>query len=196
MKNSVQIFIVLFPLLMVSCQSTKDSNPSIPELAESTITEELNDDCARGIAEPIVDKQVFPNTKFELQSDKKSGLETVQFLNGDQLLIENTGCEYYTLIFQFENNRFNAKFSDVDYWYSAIYELMQETIKGIDAPIDLKKGLEALDAYKKENLEAIDYDTEVVYEPSEIGSYFNFQGVEKLADGKTKLTIFFYVGPL
>ena len=44
MKNSVQIFIVLISLLIVSCQSIKEEKPLSSEVVETTEIEEINDD--------------------------------------------------------------------------------------------------------------------------------------------------------
>src|ERR1051326_6096260 len=63
-------------------------------------------DCVRGTPEPVVKKNIFPKTTFQLQADGLTAYETVDFDNGDKLIITNAGCEYYVLTFRFETARF------------------------------------------------------------------------------------------
>ena len=106
----------------------------------------------RAAPKPIVIKRVFPKTTFLLKKNKaypfeSIGFETVNFKNGDKLVIENSGCENFTLIFWFETSRFIGTPNDVKLGYQTAIRLMQEIQSGIDAPIAIRKGIRALNTY-------------------------------------------------
>ncbi len=89
-------------------------------------------ECVRSEPEPIIKKEILPKTAFHIEKNKEFpfqhlGYETVEFQNGDKLLIENIGCENYTLVFNFETGRFNKDENDVRFWYETVVKLIEET---------------------------------------------------------------------
>ncbi len=103
-----------------------------------------NNKCSREQAKPIINKTVFKNTQFQLQSDSISAIETVIFDNGDKLIIKNWGCEYYCLNFRFETKRYENDTKNTAFWYRKAVLLISEISKGIEAPIDIENGNNAL----------------------------------------------------
>ncbi len=108
-------------------------------------------DCTRSTPARIVKKAVFPQTTFSLSRDKRTGTETVKFPNGDKLTITNAGCDYYYLSFRFETGRFSARPSDTRYWFKQAVELIKQTEKGIDAPVQMSDVFKALNKHIKTN---------------------------------------------
>ena len=99
---------------------------------EDGTSEEIFLECIRAQAMPMVIKSVYPNTTFELLSDSVTGIEKINFSNGDKLIIENGGCEYFVLTFKFETSRFQSDTSDAVYWFSKSIVLMKEILPGIN----------------------------------------------------------------
>ena len=97
--------------------------------------------CKREAAKSIVKKTVYPNSVFQLQPDHLTGLETVRFDNGDQLIIHNYGCENYILTFRFETSRFQNDTANIPFWYKRAVSLLSEILPALDAPIDITKGI-------------------------------------------------------
>ena len=159
-KISVAIAVVV---LIASCNSSQTNNNSKEIIPQSSIVasheivdkarnvdtiDSLNKvNCPRGKAEPVVLKEYCPNTLFELQPDSFTGVETVYFDNGDTLTIKNWGCEYYCLTFRFETSRFSADTSNLEYWFNAAYMLSTGMIAAVNAPVDIKDGINLLGSY-------------------------------------------------
>lgn len=159
-----------------------------------------NSDCTRGAAEPILKKSIFPKATFQLLPDKITGIETVQLSNGDQLSIRNWGCESYVLTFRFETVRFQADTSNTLFWYQKTASFMQDITRGIDAPIDIKKGLNSL-AYRikkaqKPGADRLKIGDKIEFEAGDIRQYFTIDRIEKLSDKKYAVEVSFAIGPL
>jgi hypothetical protein len=157
--------------------------------------------CARAIPKPIIKKSVFPNTKFVLQNiDYASaivpmGLETVLFPNGDKLIIVNSGCEYFTLNFQFETSRFTGDTTNPKYWFDRSVELMRQTEQGLETSIDIKQGIKALENYSA-NSPKPSFDQEIDYGGQVIRSFVKLTEAKKLNEEKFVIAVTFAVGPL
>jgi hypothetical protein len=157
--------------------------------------------CARSIPQPIINKSVFPNSKFVLKNIDYGavvvplGLETVEFNNGDKLVITNSGCEYFTLSFQFETGRGKDDVTDAKYWFTRSVELMRQTEKGIDKSFDISRGIKALEDYSKSNTNPL-IDKDVDYGGQDIRSFFKLEEVKKLDNNKFMVRVSFSVGPL
>ena len=179
---------------------TVDSNKKTELQTETTSVKDLRDDCVRGQAEPIIKKTVFSNTKFILQPNSLTAIETVIFDNGDKLTIKNWGCEYYTLTFRFETSRFQDDTSNIQYWYKKTVLLVSELYKGLDAPIDIKKGVDNLinhiDLDMLNNYANLKFGQEIDFGGDEIRDFVTLEKVERLADKKFAITISFSTGPL
>lgn len=174
-----------------------DSILSPKEEAKNTVdTENIANDCIRGQAEPIVKKAVFPKTQFAIQPDNISAIETVFFDNGDKLIINHLGCEYYTLSFRFETSRFHKEKTDTSFWYEKTALLINELEKGIDAPLEIKKGIEKLTEVAKKNKSSLKYGEEIDFGGNEIREFVTLDGIEKINKNKFAVTITFSAGPL
>jgi hypothetical protein len=137
---------------------------------------------------------------FELSQDKKQGIETVDFENGDKLIIKNWGCEYYALTFRFETSRFQSELTDVGFWYKRTVTMLNEINKKTDAPIDIVKGTDRLMNRIEEEVpngyQNLEFGEELNFEEGEIRSSVRIDKVEKLNDKKFAIEVTFATGPL
>lgn len=156
-------------------------------------------DCVRGIPAPIVRKKVFPKTIL-FTKDSLSGVETVLFDNSDKLTITNTGCAYCSLIFRFETSRFNRDSVSQKYWFKAGSMLMKEVLQGLNAPIDLAKGIHKLDDLIQHTADnkhgRLAFGKEFDYGSENMRSIVMLDPVERVQNGATIVTVSFSVGPL
>lgn len=206
------IGVFLTTILLISCETKKTSDQNkitsdtiktadIQENESATTdslkTEEEFDysDCIRGQAATVIKKTVYSNAIFTLNQDNHTGTETIDLKNGDKLIINNWGCEYYVLTFRFETERFNADTADTKYWLDKAVVLMREIEKGLDAPLDIEGGTIATLNYLKENK---DYNLgeEIVYDGDVIRDFVTFDRIQKLNDRRFAIEISFATGPL
>lgn len=157
---------------------------------------DIREECIRGEAEPVLRTSVFPTAHFERQADSLTGIETAILENGDKLTLKNWGCEYFVLTFRIETSRYAADPASLKYWYVAAYKLMKELEPGIDAPIDIKKGLEAFNKHISKNVFDLEMQTEIDFGGNEIRDFVTLDLIEKLSDKNYAITISFAVGPL
>lgn len=209
MKRHIYILIFGLTLELIACNSSvpkqaKNENKSVSVDSikkteaqnETASVKDLRDDCVRGQAEPMIKKTVFPNTKFILQPDSLTAIETVTFDNGDKLTIRNWGCEYYVLTFRFETSRFQADTAAMKYWYVTTYRILKEMKQGIDAPVDIEKGLQALNSHISKNVFDLKLQTEIDFAGDVIREFITLEQIEKLTDNKFAITVSFTTGPL
>lgn len=199
---------ICLSLVLFACNSTadrqerssKNSNLSdsvtLTSIQQTENEKEMTFECVRGQAEPIIKKTVFPNTKFLLQADSLTAIETVSFDNGDKLTIRNWGCEYYVLTFRFETSRFKADTTSMKYWYLTTYKILKELKQGIDAPVNIEKGLQALNSHISKNGFDLKLQTEIDYAGEEIREFITLEQIEKLTDNEFAITFSFTIGPL
>jgi hypothetical protein len=156
--------------------------------------------CVRARAVPIVKKAVFPKTKFNLQADSLTAIETVELDNGDKLIIKNWGCEYYILTFNFETCRFLADTTNVPFWYNKAVLLMSELYNGLDSPINIKEGIGQLmnhiDKDSPNNYKNLAFHDAVDFGNPIIRGHVLLERVEKLAEKRYAIEISFAKGPL
>ncbi|MCX6181869.1 MAG: hypothetical protein NT150_08075 [Bacteroidetes bacterium] len=135
-----------------------------------------------------------------MNSDSLTATETIDFDNGDKLIIKNLGCEYYILTFRFETSRFQDDTNNIQYWYKKTVLLVSELYKGLDAPIDIKKGVDKLITHIDEdmlnNYANLKFGQEIDYGGDEIRDFLTIDKVEKLTDKKFAITISFSTGAL
>lgn len=213
MKQHINTIIIALTLGLLACNSSVDRQKANAKTAlkvdsvqqTNTPTEiapvkNLRDECARGQAEPIIKKSVFPKTQFILQPDSLTAIETVDFDNGDKLTIKNWGCEYYILTFHFETSRFQDDTSNIAYWYKKSVLLLSELSKGLDAPVDIEKGINKLinhiDLDMHNNYKNLKLGQAIDFGGNEIREFVTVEKIEKLADKKFAVTISFTTGPL
>ncbi len=166
------------------------------QVTENEIKQEQGNDCVRGQAEPVIQKTDYPNTTFVLQPDSITAIETVTFDNGDRLVIRNWGCEYYVLTFRFETSRFNADTTILKYWYVTAVKLLNEVKHGIDAPIDIDKGTQALNKYISKCVFDLELQKEIDFGGGDIRRFVTIDRIEKIDKKKFSVTISFATGPL
>lgn len=153
-------------------------------------------ECTRGQAEPIVRNKYFPKTTFVLQPDSLTAIETVRFTNGDKLVVTNWGCEYYVLTFRFETARFKADTLNLKYWYAAAGKLINKAMPGIDAPLDIERGVRALTNYAASNVKHLKLGTEIDFGGDEIRDYVTLDTISAIQRNRFAVTISFVKGPL
>jgi hypothetical protein len=200
----------LISVLLIGCQAKRTSNQSTltesdtieqtssvaPTTVKADSLEVVTDDsgCVRGQAEPIVRKSVYPNAVFKLNNDNHSGTETVDFENGDRLIIENGGCEYYVLAFRFETSRFQADTTDILFWLDKGIKLVTEVEKGIDS-YHVTQGIKGLNDFLKTSKD-LTLGEEIVFDDSEIRDFASVDRIQKIADKRYAIEISFATGPL
>lgn len=184
-------------------QTNAEKTPPKSEVNGDKVNTSANEntfECVRSDPEPIIKKEVFSKTKFRVEKNKEFpfqnlGYETVEFDNGDKLLIENVGCENYTLIFNFETGRFDKDENDVRFWYETAVKLIEATQKGIREPYLVKDGVIALKKHITTE-KSFEYSKEIDFGGSDIRDVVILEGVEKLDNGRFKVTLSFGTGPL
>lgn len=198
----------LFACISVTNKSKNTSGESVSKDSLSLIASQnfetpnqiQNKNCVRGKAKPIIDKTVYPKTAFVLQPDSLSGIETVTFDNGDKLIIKNWGCDYYVLTFRFETSRFQRDTTDLKYWFKTATGLVTEILDGVDAPIDIKKGITQLtnriDRDQSANFKSLKLRDEIDFGGNEIRDFVSVDRIEKLTDKKYAVEISFATGSL
>ena len=192
--------ILVLTIGLFACNSATDKQKKTSDkpLADSVAMTEkqiVPNDCARGAAEPIIKKTVYPQTTFVLQPDSLTGIETVTFDNGDKLTIKNWGCEYYVLTFRFETSRFQQDTTNLDFWFKSAASLTREVLDGLEAPINITKGLDKLVAHV-DNKETLKLGDEIDFVTGDIRSFVSVDRVEKVTDKKYAVEISFATGPL
>jgi hypothetical protein len=182
-------------LLLISLATTLP----VATLAKDQSPERVQ--CARPIPQAIINKAVFPKSKFVLKNIDYGavvvplGLETVEFNNGDKLVITNSGCEYFMLSFQFETSQGKGDVTDAKYWFTRSVELMRQTEKGIDKSVGISRGIKALENYSKNNKNPL-MDKNIDYGGQDIRYFFKLEEVKKLDNNRFILRVSFSVGPL
>jgi hypothetical protein len=154
-------------------------------------------ECVRPIPKPIIKKAVFPNTKFVLKNTDgvPTGLETVKFNNGDELIITHTGCENFTLGFQFTTSRFQSSPNNTKYLFTRSMQLMRQTEPGLETETDIKRGIKALETYGRTNRHPL-IGKEIDYGGQEIRSIAEVASVKQIGRKKLVVILNFSVGPL
>lgn len=152
-------------------------------------------ECIRGQAESVINKSVYPNASFKLNSDNHTGTESIELVNGEKLIINNWGCEYFVLTFRFETERFHADTTDIKYWLDKAVSLMREIEKGLDAPLDIKGGTLATENFLKEKKE-YNLGDEIVYDDDFIRDFVTLDRIQKIGEKKYAIEISYATGPL
>jgi Fe-S cluster assembly iron-binding protein IscA len=174
---------------------------AVATLAQAATSKSPAAQCVRSIPQPIVKKSVFPNANFTLKDIDyvgvivPLGLETVELSNGDKVAITNSGCENFTLSFQFETSRFTGQVQDTKYWFARSVELMKQLEPGLETSINLKQGINVLDKYTRDTANpAIGH--EIDYGDQEIRSIVQLADVKELGNQSFAVKVIFSIGPL
>lgn len=205
---------LLTVILLIGCGTKKSSDqkevtPDKIKIADITENKDITtdstksgddfdySDCIRGQAETVIKKSVYPNAIFKLNPDNHTGTETIDLKNGDKLIISNWGCEYYVLTFRFETERFSSDTTNTIYWLNKATILMTEIEKGLDAPLDIKGGIDAIPIYLS-SLDSRTYNLgeEIVYDDDVIRDFVTLDRVQHINDRRFAIEISFATGPL
>ena len=73
---------------------------------------------------------------------------------------------------------------------------MKELKQGIDAPVNIEKGLQALNSHISKNGFDLKLQTEIDYAGEEIREFITLEQIEKLTDNEFAITFSFTIGPL
>jgi len=214
MKKHSYIVIIILTLGFYSCNSSSKGyeNNNVKESSKDSVIGKANSEsqsdnfnenkveCIRGEATPILNKALFPNSHFQLQSDSLTAYETVSLKNGDSLIIHNWGCEYFILSFSFKTTKFKGDTLNLTYWLNSSYILMNEIISGIKSPIKplVEDGLKYLKKQlkNKNNFNDLELGKQLIFDNNEISSFVTLDEVEKNSNNKFTVTISFTTGPL
>lgn len=214
MKNvTILLFLLIFGLSACNYQHRSKVDAAQNQSADDTLKksdnlstqeDESSDfQCMRAMPEPIVNKTIFPKTIFQLAPDSLSALETVDFENGDRLIIEHFGCEYFSLKFRFETSRFNTDTTDIAFWYKKTVILVSELLQGLHKPKHMRKGIKVLSEHIEKD-QHNDYRNlrlgeEIDYGDTDFPTFRDFliiESIQKLTDKKCAVEITFSSGPL
>jgi hypothetical protein len=151
-------------------------------------------ECPRGTPERVIKASVVPQPSFELNKEKNLATETLQFQNGDRLVVKNGGCEYFVVTFRFETNRFKADTTDMLYWLDKSAVLVSEITEAIDAPLDFNDGISAI---RKMNGPEVKYDLgqEIVYADGDIRKFATLDRVQQIDPARYAVEVTFALGP-
>ena len=165
------------------------------ENSEILVKNEIDTNCTKGKAEPIISNKKILNSTFKLQSDSITGIETLYFPNNEIVIIKNWGCEYYNLTFNFQTKRFNKNITDLKYWYKKSYILLNEVSKFTNPPINIKEGIQSLKSYKSKSKKII-LSKKLVYGNGEIPTLVSVDSISKRPNNFVNIQITFSYGPL
>jgi hypothetical protein len=212
MKN----LFICFVTVLFACNSSTDTKQTTEEktmsmdslivqqpastVLLSTLATDTGKNCVRGVAEPVIKKNIFPKNSFQLQADKLTGIETVELDNGDKLIIKQWGCGYYALTFRFETERFQNEPGNVGFWYKRAVTFINEVAKGIDSPLELTKTAdivaERIEGDVPNEYKNLKYGEEMDVTNGDIREFVSIDKVEQLSDKKYAIEITVARGPL
>lgn len=159
-------------------------------------------DCIRGTPQRIINKKHYPPATFKLTKNKEypfeqTGTEKVRLDKNTNLIIFNSGCEYFSLTFSYELSGFSHKLSDTKFWYQKAISLMAKLEKGIRSTDKwlIKKGTKALKLYIKKT-RTPKFETDIDFGISEIREFVIVKKAVKQGQNKYQFEVSFSVGPL
>jgi hypothetical protein len=159
-------------------------------------------DCVRGTPERIINKKYYPAATFKLTKSKENpseqiGTEKVRLDKNTNLIIFNSGCEYFSLTFSYELSGFSHKLGDTKFWYQKAISLMTKLEKGIRSKDKwlIKKGTNGLRLYIKKT-RTPKFETDIDFGFSEIREFAIVNKAKKQAGNKYQFEVSYSVGPL
>ncbi len=140
-----------------------------------------SNDCVRSIPEPLMKKSEVTDWSFELDTLTRIGYERAVTANGDTLLLENKGCEYFWVEFEFKFAG-NTNATDI--------EILRHYLNLADRVVDFNFGYQ--DAYNiLKGLPKIEYEKEYYLNDNEIAEQFSLLKLDQ-----TGINFSFGIGPL
>lgn len=176
-------------------QSTVDSQQTDTLSVADTLSnnEFPDEECVRGLPEPVVIKSKYPDATFKLVD--KVGYETLKLENGDILEIENSGCEYYSLTFSVRTTRIIADSTDFKGTCDQFATLLELIKPAVDCPVDLEKASGIIKKFK-DNQEGLTFNSEIVIEDGDMRQFANVHRATKISDSESLFSITLSIGPL
>jgi hypothetical protein len=159
----------------------------------------LNYDCTRSIPGPVLDSTAFRDWNFKLEKIQEGnvlqGIEFAFLKNGNSLRITNSGCEYYSLTFEFTIKNHSEKTDNLTYWAKTTVSLLNEIKNHCDAPINWKTlEKELLKTYQANSNNAL--KKELIINDSEIGTVASLEKIEQLDKQTFNISLQYSIGPL
>lgn len=131
----------------IPVQQSHDSvKPQELHLSHSTEAQHKwqRSNCPRGIPSPTLNLQNPNIVSKNFILTEKAGIEKARLFNGDSLLVENTGCEYYVLVYNLTSyNIDNSTVQDASYWFGRGADLML-ALQDSDVPFDMRQTAQSL----------------------------------------------------
>ena len=208
-KNELILIIVLTiiaiaSIVTASLQNKKWNGPAVfsPADTGSLLTQV---ECSREIPKNVV-KGNFINYESSFDEEKQMNLESFQLPNGIQTVVENSGCEYYTLKVSFEFPS-EYKSEEVLRWYQLAVENLSMKKDSIDTPLSFENSVNALSLYAK-NEDVLDYNVTLYANCVEgyclentnpedfLADFIFIEEPQAVSQDKILLSIIFSKGPL
>jgi hypothetical protein len=145
----------------------------------------------------VTKKSFYPTGIFELDADRHTETETVELQNGERIIIKNWGCEFFVLTFNIETERFQADTTNTMYWLDKVVVLMNEIQQGIDAPLNIRAGIDAVAIHlASANSRIYELGEEIVFKDGVIRDFVTLDRVHKINGKRFAIEISFATGPL
>ncbi|MCC3160791.1 hypothetical protein LJ737_26375 [Hymenobacter sp. 15J16-1T3B] len=151
------------------------------------------DDCPRGLPEPVLKKAVFPTARFQLNKARREGFETAQLGGGTRLSVRNWGCETYTLTLRFEGQLGKVP-ADARAWYRQAAALLRQTAPGLDAAVHPAQAAAALTRAAARAAPAL--NQELDYGGTDIREYVVLEKARRVGSHGYDLAVTLSIGPL
>ena len=181
--------LILFCITILGYSQDKD------EFYDTDSSVDFENDCVRGIPEPVFDKSIFPNSTFKLENSV--GFETVDISDTERLILKNTGCESYINVLRFEIPLQDKKVDDVTFWYKRLVKLISLVQDGIDSPIDIKEAniklVNYIDNYDNQPVKLGEF---ITISDNDIPTMMSFDNIKDIGDNRIALEISIWIGPL
>ena len=157
-------------------------------------------DCPVGKPESVVNKQVFPGSKFRMSADGTVGTETLDLDSSDHVEIRISGCEYYTLTVVLETSRFAADTTNLPYWFDKTENIMRKVNTGLNTPLELNIALKnlatRLQKDKSTTSGRLSLGEEIDFGGPDPRAYLSINRISKIAPKKYQVELSFSYGPV
>ncbi len=140
-----------------------------------------SDDCVRSVPEPLMKKSKVTNWTFHLDTSTRTGHERAILDNSDTLRLENKGCEYFWVEFEF---RFVHKIDTTE------IEVIRQYLNKAHDIVDFRFSYSETYNLLKEQAK-IEMDKEYFLNEDEISEQFSLLQLDK-----SRIRFAFAIGPL
>ena len=138
------------PNLDSNAKSPKNQNGGIDSVQE-------NDGCTGGIPDrSVVDSVTYPNRKFHLNG--RIGYNEFKNEEGDDIIIEQSNCDYASYYFTIHTTRFKNDLSDTSQWVCTGADIIDRIKPALHVSVELDSGLYYLRKYYSEKGKALNQE--------------------------------------